>query len=61
MCSHYESVQDKNTLKSHFNLDNIPDGGKFDLRPGYMGQFIRKTDTAESSLNTEFDLSLYDQ
>jgi putative SOS response-associated peptidase YedK len=48
MCSHYESVKDQSRLKSHFKLDVVPDGGKFDLWPGYMGQFIRKQKEAES-------------
>jgi putative SOS response-associated peptidase YedK len=42
MCSHYETVKNHDTLKSHFKLDVVPDGAKFDLWPGYMGQFIRK-------------------
>jgi putative SOS response-associated peptidase YedK len=49
MCSHYESVKDQSRLKSHFKLDLIPEGGKFDLWPGYMGPFIRKQDKAETS------------
>jgi putative SOS response-associated peptidase YedK len=44
MCSHYEAVKDRETLKSRFKLDYLPEGGKFDLWPGYMGQFIRKAD-----------------
>ena len=48
MCSHYESVKDQSRLKSHFKLDFIPEGGKFDLWPGYMGQFIRKQEDTES-------------
>ena len=49
MCSHYESVKDQQSLKSHFNVTHIPEGGKLDLWPGYMGSFIRLNDTAESS------------
>jgi putative SOS response-associated peptidase YedK len=50
MCSHYESVKDQNHLKSHFKLVHIPEGGKSDLWPGYLGQFIRKQNEAESDL-----------
>jgi len=49
MCSHYESVKDKSILKSHFKLDNVPEGGKFDLWPGYMGEFIRKQEGSASN------------
>ena len=48
MCSHYESVKDQSLLKSHFKLEYIPQGGKLDLWPQYMGQFIRKQDDATS-------------
>lgn len=48
MCSHYESVKDKETLKSHFSIDNIPDDVKEDLWPGGLGSFIRKTEDATS-------------
>jgi hypothetical protein len=37
MCSHYESVKDRTTLKSHFGIDAIPDGAMEDLWPGYEG------------------------
>ena len=45
MCSHYESVKDRETLKSYFIIDTIPDGMKEDLWPGYMGAFVRNTET----------------
>jgi putative SOS response-associated peptidase YedK len=48
MCSHYEAVKDQSLLKSHFKLDFIPEGGKFDLWPQYMGQFIRKQDDSKA-------------
>lgn len=44
MCSYYESVNNPETLKSHFSIDNIPDGMKQDLWPGYLGAFIRNTE-----------------
>ena len=53
MCSHYESVKNLDTLKSHFKLNLVPDGGKFDLWPGYMGQFIRKHDQGANTDSRE--------
>jgi putative SOS response-associated peptidase YedK len=47
MCSHYESVKDRNRLKSHFQLDTVPEGVKLDLWPGYMGMLIRKHEFAD--------------
>ena len=44
MCSHYESVKDRETLKLYFSLNNIPDGAKADLWPGYLGNFVRHTE-----------------
>lgn len=44
MCSHYESVNNSETLKSHFSIDIVPDGLKHDLWPGYLGAFIRNTE-----------------
>ena len=41
MCSHYESARDRQILKRHFQLDDIPEGGKWDMWPGYLGPFIR--------------------
>ena len=42
MCSHFESVRDRQTLKRHFQLDTVPEGGKWDMWPGYLGPFIRR-------------------
>ena len=42
MCSHFESVKDRQILKSHFRLDDVPEGGKWDMWPGYLGPFIRR-------------------
>lgn len=41
MCSHYEAVKDLQSLKSHFKLTEVPDGGMLDLWPGYLGIFIK--------------------
>ena len=41
MCSHYESVKDRNTLKMHFKVDEIPEEFKTDMWPAYMGIFVR--------------------
>ena len=42
MCSHYESVKNHQILKSHFKIEDIPEGGKYDIWPSYLGAFIRK-------------------
>ena len=42
MCSHYEAVKNHQILKSHFNIENIPEGGKDDIWPGYLGLFLCK-------------------
>lgn len=42
MCSHYESVKNRQILKSHFKIENIPEGGKDDIWPGYQGVFLCK-------------------
>jgi len=47
MCSHYESVKDNNRLKAHFRADDIPEGLKFDMWPGYAGLFLRKHEFAD--------------
>jgi putative SOS response-associated peptidase YedK len=47
MCSHYESVKNRNTLKAHFGVDNFPEGEKADMWPGYLGAFIRKHEFAD--------------
>ena len=48
MCSHYESVKDRHTLKSHFKIDDLPDEFKMDLWPTYMGVFVRKHEPANA-------------
>ena len=47
MCSHYESVRDRQIAKRHFQLDDIPEGGKWDMWPGYLGPFIRRHEFAD--------------
>lgn len=47
MCSHFESVKDQQILKRHFRLDDVPDGGKWDMWPGYLGPFIRRHEFAD--------------
>lgn len=42
MCSHYEAVKNHQILKSHFKIEDIPEGGKDDIWPSYLGAFIRK-------------------
>jgi putative SOS response-associated peptidase YedK len=49
MCSHYEAVKNPSTLKTHFKVEEIPEGGKLDMWPGYMGLFIRNQDAAVPS------------
>jgi len=44
MCSHYEAVKDLQSLKSlksHFKLTEVPESGKLDIWPGYLGTFIK--------------------
>ncbi len=47
MYSHYESVRDRQILKRHFQLDDIPESGKWDMWPGYLGPFIRRHEFAD--------------
>ena len=47
MCSHFESVKDRQILKCHFRLDDVPDGGKWDMWPCYLGPFIRRHEFAD--------------
>lgn len=47
MCSHYESVRDRQILKRHFQLDDVPEDAKWDIWPGYMGPFIRRHEFAD--------------
>lgn len=47
MCSHFESVKDRQVLKSHFLLADVLEGGKWDMWPGYLGSFIRRHEFAD--------------
>ncbi|MCB1959253.1 MAG: SOS response-associated peptidase [Rhodocyclaceae bacterium] len=47
MCSHFESVRDRLRLKRHFQLDDVPEGGKQDMWPCYMGLFLRRHQFAD--------------
>lgn len=47
MCSHFESVRDRQRLKHHFQVDGVPEGGKWDLWPGDLGPFIRRQALAD--------------
>lgn len=60
MCSHYESVKNHQILRSHFKIENIPEGGKDDIWPGYLGAFIRKPTSvhADSHAFTQNELLL---
>lgn len=48
MCSHYESVKDRQTLKSHFKIDDLPEEFRADMWPTYMGLFVRKHEHANA-------------
>lgn len=47
MCSHYQSVRDREVLKRRFQLTDLPEGGKWDMWPGYVGPFIRRHEHAD--------------
>lgn len=47
MCSHYESLNDREEFFRHFGVAPPPEGGKLDLRPGYLGPFIRRHPLAD--------------
>lgn len=48
MCSHYQAVRDAELLRRHFRLDALPpEGGKFDVWPGYLAPFIRRHEFAD--------------
>lgn len=59
MCSHYESVKNHETLKSHFKIGAIPDRIKEDLWPGYLGAFIRNSEPGTASLKRELLLGSF--
>lgn len=47
MCSHYESVRNKDTLKHYFDLRDIPESAKYDVWPTYSSLFIRRHEFAD--------------
>lgn len=48
MCSHYEAVRDRQQLKTRFQLEDVPEGGRWDLWPGYLGPFVRRHPFADT-------------
>lgn len=58
MCSHYESVKNHQTLKSHFKVNCIIEGEKADIWPGYMDTFVRKHISSESDAESLSDPEL---
>ncbi|NDB11316.1 MAG: SOS response-associated peptidase, partial [Betaproteobacteria bacterium] len=48
MCSHYEAVRDRQRLKTRFQLVDVPEGGRWDLWPGYLGPFVRRHEFANA-------------
>ena len=47
MCSHYQSVKERERFIRQFGVEPPHDGGKTDLWPGYMGSFIRRHQHAD--------------
>lgn len=47
MCSHYDPVLNRVSLKKYFGADDLPLGLKASLWPGYIGPFIRKHEHAD--------------
>jgi len=41
MCSHYQAVREQARFERYFGVSDIPEGGKRDLWPCYLGPFIR--------------------
>lgn len=58
MCSHYESVKNRDVLKHHFKLDAVPEGEKADMWPGYLGAFIRKHESTGETAASDRELLL---
>ncbi len=42
MCSHYQTIQDRERYARHFGVEPPSDAGVHDLWPGYAGTFIRQ-------------------
>ena len=47
MCSHYQGVKDQERFRRHFGVAMLPEPGRDDLWPGYVGSFIRRHPLAE--------------
>lgn len=47
MCSHYRPAS-ISSLRSHFQLEDVPEGGSPDLWPGSTGPFIRRHEFADA-------------
>lgn len=58
MCSHYESVKNRDVLKHNFKLDAVPEGEKADMWPGYLGAFIRKLEYTGETAASDRELLL---
>ena len=48
MCSHYESVRDRQRYQRHFDAEPPADLGKFDVWPLYAASFIRRPREADA-------------
>jgi putative SOS response-associated peptidase YedK len=42
MCSHYQSLKESEKYRKVFGIEPPPEPGKWDLWPGYVGNFIRR-------------------
>ena len=42
MCSHYQSVNNPQHLKTYFGVEPPLDSGRLDMWPGYLGAFVRR-------------------
>lgn len=47
MCSHYQSVEDSQTLQLQFAIEDALASWKYDVWPGYLAPFIRRDEFAE--------------
>lgn len=48
MCSHYQSLQDRQRYREHFNVEPPDDLGKPDMWPLYAASFVRRPREADS-------------
>ena len=42
MCSHYQSIKERERYRRHFGVEPPADLGKYDVWPGYVATFIRR-------------------